>query len=272
MYKTHHGAEFDHTRLSLSHMRLAETHTALLLYGTQTAQVMPDADGQRPRGTDPATTPRSDTALRQLALKNYALAHRDELTGLSNRRHFMAAVDRLIDGRLPHGLTLGLLDLDDFKLVNDTYGHPVGDALLISLASRLRQHLDPTAQIARLGGDEFAFVYQRGPHADMAQHRCDALCKALNSPHEVNGFTLPVTASIGFAHSPEMAATRTQLLKHADFALYDAKQTRKGTAVAFCASHQKCMQRQTTLQQAFACADLAHELKLEYQPVFDRLS
>ncbi|MEV6923784.1 diguanylate cyclase [Dactylosporangium sp. NPDC051485] len=147
-------------------------------------------------------------------------ATHDALTGLPNRA--------LFNERLETGAAAILVDLDDFKAVNDTLGHPVGDGLLIEVGRRLRAAVRPTDLVARLGGDEFAIVL-----ADLDdEHMLDALAgriiDELAAPVRSHGHVLTVTASVGVADRPA-GDDAHDLLRHADIAMYAAKKRGKGT-------------------------------------------
>jgi diguanylate cyclase (GGDEF)-like protein len=157
-------------------------------------------------------------------------AHTDELTGLPNRRMFLTALNqRLGLAQEGHGsLTALMLDLDNFKQLNDTLGHDAGDALLRLTGPRLVRAAGPGALVARLGGDEFAILLE--PNCDRAD--AGAMAKAVldsfNEPLHVHGLALRLTASAGIATYPNDADGPDTLLKCADIAMYEAKRSRHG--------------------------------------------
>jgi diguanylate cyclase (GGDEF)-like protein len=150
------------------------------------------------------------------------LAQHDALTGLPNRLLF----DELVGSRLAaarrHGTSLAFLaiDLDGFKAVNDTHGHPVGDAVLKAAASRIAGALRESDVVCRLGGDEFAVLLDESGLAD-AQHVAHKVIDALSMPYP--GVSAAVSASIGIALHPQAGRTLAELGQHADQALYEAK-------------------------------------------------
>jgi diguanylate cyclase (GGDEF)-like protein len=147
----------------------------------------------------------------------------DILTGLPNRLFFQRAVDRdLVE--LPHGrvLAVGLLDLDDFKDVNDTLGHTAGDELLCEIAKRLSVAAGPDVVIARLGGDEFAVAYTAASTA-AALDRGAELVACLRQPVLLSEVEVEVGGSLGLATTETSGCSRETLLKHADTAMYRAK-------------------------------------------------
>jgi diguanylate cyclase (GGDEF)-like protein len=153
-------------------------------------------------------------------------ARHDTLTGLPNRLLFdELAASRLSDARR-HGTSLAVLvvDLDEFKAVNDTHGHAVGDAVLMAAASRISGLLRDSDVVARLGGDEFA-VLLGDAHLGDAQHVGGKLVTALSAPYP--GVVPAVSCSVGVAMHPQDGHTIAELCLHADEALYEAKRTGK---------------------------------------------
>lgn len=153
------------------------------------------------------------------------LARHDALTGLLNRVGFVDALQARLaaDGRHEKPCVLLFLDLDNFKPINDTFGHQAGDRLLMLVAERLRHALPPTDIIARMGGDEFV-VLADGVAADDTMAIGERIIKALAASYELgDGISACVSASIGIAMSPEHATEAELLLAIADIALYQAK-------------------------------------------------
>ncbi|HEV2812486.1 MAG TPA: EAL domain-containing protein, partial [Solirubrobacteraceae bacterium] len=156
------------------------------------------------------------------AVLNQHRAHHDELTELPNRRLFLQRLrEDVADGE---GAVALLLDLDDFKSVNDTLGHQHGDELLVHVAHRLRATLPLEVTVARLGGDEFALLAARRP-GEPAETLARQAAAALEAPFELGGLLLDVRATMGLAVHPEHGATAEDVVKHADVALYAAKET-----------------------------------------------
>ncbi len=161
-----------------------------------------------------------------------SLAVTDELTGLLNRRGFQDMLYRNLASATRHNETgvLAFIDLDEFKQINDTYGHAAGDAVLRKIGQFLRRNIRTTDYAARLGGDEFALLYVRGEHA-RARERARELNEKLNGlvvPWE--GHSIEVRASIGMA-SYDKDSTAMELLDLADRAMYrDKSRPRKKTA------------------------------------------
>ncbi|MFI5495150.1 putative bifunctional diguanylate cyclase/phosphodiesterase [Actinoplanes sp. NPDC051859] len=157
------------------------------------------------------------------------LALHDALTGLPNRLH----LDQMIQEAVEHGRPgcLLIVDLDGFQHVNDSFGHPIGDALLYEVAGRLREEIARTGALARLGGDEFALLLQ-DDDALIAESQAQTVLAILRRPVEVRGHRLHVTASIGLRHLAD-AADSTEVLSDADLALYAAKAAGKDRVVTY---------------------------------------
>ena len=156
----------------------------------------------------------------------YHMAHHDALTGLANRVLFLKSVDEALVQMRRRGIRCNIfvLDLDQFKAVNDTLGHPIGDMLLREAAARLRKCTGASDIVARLGGDEFA-ILQRAPSgsAETEIELATRLLEAMREPYDIAGHRLVVGTSIGIALAPRDGDNADQLLKNADLALYRAK-------------------------------------------------
>jgi diguanylate cyclase (GGDEF)-like protein len=160
---------------------------------------------------------------REAAVNGHRATH-DLLTDLPNRALLRDRIEGALDVARRSGgtATTLILDLDDFKAVNDTLGHHSGDALLVQLAARLRRELDEGDTLARLGGDEFAVLLRDGgPEQGVAVAR--RLLRALEQPFSIDSLALDVRASVGVASFPSDALDPDELLRHADVALYHAK-------------------------------------------------
>jgi len=164
-------------------------------------------------------------------------ATHDMLTGLPNRTLFhdrlSAAIRR--SGDDGHGFALLLLDIDGFKAVNDSYGHPAGDALLQAIAARLKLNLRTGDTVARLGGDEFALIVGELDEASVLLDRCRQLCASLAEAYPLVGrhgsFVAQVSASIGIALWSPPSGSDEALIQAADRALYQAKEGGKNRCV-----------------------------------------
>lgn len=174
----------------------------------------------------------------RLSSEQQQLAALDPLTGLANRKALVAEVgeqlhrhaERAADGAAPARLALLLLDLDRFKHVNDALGHAVGDRLLVEVSARLTEVAGGDL-VARLGGDEFAIVLTGLTDVAEARDRADRVVAALAEPVTLDGLPLDVGGSIGVALFPDHGEDFTTLMRHADVAMYDAKQRNDTVAV-----------------------------------------
>jgi diguanylate cyclase (GGDEF)-like protein len=196
------------------------------------------------------------------------LARYDELTALPNRLHFRDEIERLLAAsHSSSGLSaLLFIDLDQFKQVNDTLGHPCGDRLLCAVADRLREMLRPQDFVARFGGDEFVVFQQNIASTEDAAALARRIVERLSERYEVDNHLVEIGASIGIAMtSPGVRADH--LLKNADMALYRAKADGRGT---FCFFREEMAQTvearrilELDLRKALAC----EEFELFYQPL-----
>jgi len=202
-------------------------------------------------------------ALRALA-QHRREARTDELTGLANRRAFNETLAAALRDR-PDGdrLALLVLDLDDFKAVNDTLGHHVGDELLSLLAPRLQQVLRRGDSVARIGGDEFAILLHDAD-GDRAAHVATRLRASLRRPFPLAGRLVEASGSVGIALFPDDGREPVPLLQRADLAMYDAKLTRSGHSV-FRPEHQRSNQARLESANRLRRA-VDSELELHYQP------
>ena len=155
----------------------------------------------------------------------------DALTGLPNREHLQrrvaAALDDVAAGRTS-GATVMILDLDDFKEVNDTLGHQQGDILLTEVATRLSAVVGTTGTVARLGGDEFAILLPTTADEERVLRVGRRILRALEQPMALDGLDIEVSGSLGIALAPAHADEPAALLKRADMAMYDAKTSTRG--------------------------------------------
>lgn len=212
--------------------------------------------------TDISARKESERRLRQLALS-------DPLTGLANRNLVNQRIDAAVTGLGTEsaGVAVLLLDLDGFKSVNDSFGHAVGDELLLAVARRLRSCLRDGDIAARLGGDEFALLLERIDSAEtMAVGR--RVLEALSSPFSLRRGQVVVTASIGVVHAREQN-TGHDLLRDADVAMYRAKADGKNRLVVFEPSMHERVVTRLRLENELRTAVERGEFELFYQPYVD---
>jgi len=216
------------------------------------------------------------TERKQSERRIYELAYFDPLTGLPNRRFLIEELDKTLARHHRSGQFGALLfiDLDNFKLLNDTMGHDVGDMLLRQVAGRLRQALRDSDQLARLGGDEFVVVLENlgasadgaTPHADHVARKILAL---LGQPYDLPGNPAPRTPSIGITLFDGGGGGIDTLLRQADLAMYRAKADGRNTARFFDPSMQAAAERQAALDKALRDGLARRQFVLFCQPQFD---
>jgi diguanylate cyclase (GGDEF)-like protein len=193
----------------------------------------------------------------------HAVDH-DELTGLTNR----AAFKNNVEEQLRAGISvfsIALLDLDGFKKVNDTYGHAIGDAVLIETAKRLTRVVGPDHGLARLGGDEFVLL-MGGKDAAAAQEAVKNVLLAIARPYDTAPHNAYLGVSIGIAQFPEHGLDYSTLLKNADTAMYRAKNAGKNRVSVFTASEDSV---DFSIKAAIHSGIHEGEFFLEYQPQYD---
>ena len=175
------------------------------------------------------------------------LAYEDGLTGLPNRAMFNEQLDQAtrIAKRGEAPIAVLLFDMDRFKAINDTLGHPVGDQALREVGLRVRRALRDSDVIARLGGDEFAVLLATG-NAENSKVVAEKIHRALEEPFVIDGQSMDMTASIGIARFPEHGEDASALLRAADVAMYEAKRTKSGYAI-YDPSHDERRQEFLTL-------------------------
>ena len=198
------------------------------------------------------------------------MARHDALTGLGNRALFRDEMNRALT-RVGRGEKVGVLclDLDRFKIVNDTLGHPIGDALLEAVADRLRSCVREVDTVARLGGDEFAVIVIDSSQPEGAVALADRIIAAISEPYEIDGQQLNIGTSIGVAVAPGDGKDADRLLKAADLALYRAKEDGKGKIRLFRPEMDQRLQSRRTLEMQLRRALAEDEFVLHYQPLLD---
>lgn len=200
-------------------------------------------------------------------------AQTDEMTGLANRSHFHDQLDRLCaDGKPGEGFGVLFVDLDQFKPINDAFGHEAGNAVLTGFAQRLRELAPSGWQVGRLGGDEFALLSRPGAGLAEIEHVAGLVLAAARRPFIHGERQLAVSASIGIGTYPEHGSCPRELLHAADAAMYEAKRNGRnlvnrydGDSVAEQASRARRLGMQSDLHAAIAHG----EFFLEYQPICD---
>lgn len=198
-------------------------------------------------------------------------AYTDSLTQLPNRLALNTLLDKLIKeaAEKQEKLAVFFIDLDNFKVVNDTLGHAAGDALLSQVADRLRNTARQHDMLARISGDEFVVVmqgFESNQHVELLARRLQA---ALVIPFSVSGQSLSVTASIGVSLFPEQGEDAVALLRHADSAMYRAKRAGKNGVKHYQGDADAELEKRRTLEKDMSIALAENQFELHYQPIFD---
>lgn len=208
----------------------------------------------------------------QARLKHIAL--HDALTEIANRRGFTAALEDECQKLRRYGrpFALLLIDLDRFKPINDTLGHPVGDEVLRRVAARIKRAIRHGDFLARPGGDEFAVIaYGIGEEVD-AVHMAERIVEILDRPYIVDGNVAELGASVGIALAPDHGSTADELVQRTDVALYTAKQEGKGRSCIFRHELSDALERRRLIEADLRRACMRDDFNLVYQPITDTAS
>jgi len=210
------------------------------------------------------------TERRQAEAKMIHMARHDALTDLPNRILFREQMEEALT-RIDHGESVAVLylDLDRFKSVNDTLGHPIGDALICAVTERLHAIVRSTDTVARLGGDEFAIVQLGGQQPTGASLLATRVIEEIARPFDVEGHQVVIGTSIGIAMAPKDGREPDQLLRNADMALYHAKAIGRGRYQFFRPEMEAQLQARRMLELDLRKALEAREFELYYQPLVD---
>jgi diguanylate cyclase (GGDEF)-like protein/PAS domain S-box-containing protein len=195
----------------------------------------------------------------------------DPLTGLPNRRLLLDTLSSMLSLARSKGGMIALLyiDLDGFKLVNDSLGHPIGDALLVQMSACLRSWIRERDILGRIGGDEFVVILDRLQEKEDAALVAENLLDAILSPFKVEGHELKIGASIGISIFPENASDAEELMKQADSAMYAAKRAGKNRVMTFTPEIGSLMHERLSLEILLRGAIARREISVQYQPEFE---
>lgn len=199
------------------------------------------------------------------------LAYHDSLTSLPNRIRLEEHLMHVIDVSKRNNLAMSLLfiDLDRFKIINDTLGHQIGDKLLQIVAKRIKSTLRQSDMLARMGGDEFVVVLETARNKNSAAFVCNKILEVLRTPIKIGNYELSTSASIGVAMFPEDGENLSRLIKHADAAMYHAKKQGKNTFEYYDKQLSIDVHKQLKIEQALKVAIDNNELSVNYQPQFN---
>lgn len=196
------------------------------------------------------------------------LASHDSLTELLNRSEFSGRLTELVDrpGRFPP-FAVHLVDLDDFKAINDTYGHPIGDSVLIEVGQRLVRNVRAGDMVARLGGDEFAVIQRGATSAESAAALAERLCIELSKPYDIDGVRIESGASVGIVLGSADFDDEDHLMRSADLALYAAKNAGGSTFRFFDERMNQEAQARREIEFGLREAIDHGNLEVHYQPI-----
>ncbi|MBR1297487.1 EAL domain-containing protein [Bradyrhizobium sp. AUGA SZCCT0042] len=216
-----------------------------------------------------ATTLEDVTERRRVQAKIQHLAHYDALTNLPNRTLFQRHAEALLGGSEAAQFAILYIDIDEFKRINDSLGHLIGDEFLKGVADRLRQSVGPEDFIARLGGDEFAVVQRNVTCDNDVSILVARIYDRLRTPFDCNGHRLSSDASIGVAVAPRHGSDLFALLKSADLAMYAAKAAGRRTYRFFEPTMEKQANHRRELESDMRAALVDGGFELHYQPLVD---
>lgn len=215
----------------------------------------------------------ANSEIRKSNIQLEILASHDPLTGLGNRAAFNRGLAKILKQNREAGTQIALLvvDLDRFKLINDTMGHAAGDVVLRAFASRLSLLKDPSDLAVRLGGDEFAVVVQGPGAAERAQELASKILEAGVQPVLIDGRPVTSDASVGLALFPEHGSTQQDIFASADIALYAAKEQGRRRVCIFNPEIKLRLDRQKQIEMALEDAVAAGEIRIFFQPQINLL-
>lgn len=198
-------------------------------------------------------------------------ANHDFLTKLPNRFQLKNELHQALQIAAQRGTRIGvmIMDLDNFKEINDTAGHAVGDEVLIAVAERIQSVIMPPNITARFGGDEFLIVVQEDANEEKLRTLCTRLITAMASPLKLQQKSFTVSISIGVAQFPDHSQQADELIMFADQALYQAKRTGKNKFILFNEGMHDVFTRRAQLSNALRYAVQRNQLHLQYQPIFN---
>ncbi|KKW92432.1 EAL domain-containing protein [Sphingobium chungbukense] len=218
--------------------------------------------GFRGSGTDLTEMRRSQAEVNRLA-------QFDSLTGLANRVQMMRSLEQAVAGKggRPRDCTLMMLDLDRFKTVNDTLGHPAGDALLRQVSQRIQRVVGDKGLVGRQGGDEFKILLPGRPDKVTLDHLARAIITDVSQPYTVEGTAVVIGVSVGISFCPQDGVTAEELIRNADLALYAAKGDGRGVYRFYSPEMHAEAEDRRQLEEDLRRALVEDGLHLVYQPV-----
>jgi diguanylate cyclase (GGDEF)-like protein/PAS domain S-box-containing protein len=214
---------------------------------------------------------RDMTERKQMEQQLHRSAFYDKLTGTANRALFLDRLKHVIERAHRYGKNYAVLimDMDNFKAVNDSYGHLTGDKLLAAFAQRVQQQLRPVDTCARFGGDEFILLIEEAENAEAVRYVAERIQKALSLPFVFDGHELRIGSSMGIAMGDSRYKTTQQALRDADMALYEAKRQGKNRYLFFDEKMRTEQLTRTAVEEELSQALNRQELDVIYQPIID---
>jgi diguanylate cyclase (GGDEF)-like protein len=201
------------------------------------------------------------------------LAFTDSLTDLANRRAFIECLEKAATSTgVPTLVTLAMIDLDHFKALNDTYGHAVGDAVLLEAARRIKNACTGARIVARLGGDEFAVLFVGESETGLIEGVGATLTRSMAEPFLVCGNCIRLAASVGLSAPLASGQIPMTLMLQADVALYEVKSAGGGSVLAFSPAMHTRLHRRMTIEQALRATNPPPSVQVVYQPICDARS
>jgi len=197
------------------------------------------------------------------------LAYYDSLTDLPNRAYFNQLMDEYIQNKVYDKFAVFLIDIDNFKAINDSLGHSYGDEIIIRVASHLKKHLNKDSELIRFGGDEFLIIVHDIKTNGELKAFAEIIVDEFNKPFINDGLMFPITLSMGVATYPFDGEQADELLKHADMALYDVKMNGKNGYKMFSFELDESFNKRITLERDLRKAINNMEFELYYQPKLD---
>ncbi|WP_186580557.1 EAL domain-containing protein [Aquibacillus kalidii] len=202
------------------------------------------------------------------------LANHDPLTNLPNRRYFEKELNSAVElvAMSEKKLAVLFVDLDHFKVINDTLGHAIGDTLLREIGNRIKMHINSEDVVARQGGDEFIILIKYVSNEEEVFSKVESLIAKLNEPFFVDNRRINVTPSIGISIFPDDANTTKDLMKNADMAMYRVKRNGKNHFQSYRVSSDSKSLRELTIEKDIHTAILNNQFEVYYQPQIDTVS
>jgi len=239
-------------------------HSGLQLWVSMNAYPLQRPDGQ----WDVVVSVADVTEPVELRQQLERQAFHDDLTGLANRRVFSQTLAEVQQEDASREASLLLLDIDRFKLINDTYGHATGDDVLKVVANRLKSVLPPSAVLTRLGGDEYCVILQDQGDAETAQV-AGQIVEATRQPARARDVTVQISTSVGVAMKGRQGTSSPDLYRHADLALNHAKRLGAGQYAFYTEALSVAQHRTQLIERQMRHALLHHGFQLHYQPIVD---